>query len=537
MNGSSKTALALMIATALFAFAIVGQLAFKHRAEVRSGVLVNPKMAELKAQLNSDAEPKPIEPIRKLDQQMRQDYFRLHRQNKAAAYMLAAAAIAFVLSARWFFSQARQKPRKRVRLTEADEVSAKRKNSAAVATSALILLGCLAYFAFGRPSPWRQNWSNLRGAGNLGVAPAGQYPTEWSVASGSRIAWKTAIPAPGKSSPVVWGDRVFLTGGDRTVHHVMCFDRGDGSLLWDNAIAAQPGAAETSSDAGYAPSTAATDGKRVFAVFPDGTLVAYDFDGSQVWLNQLGIPENQYGFATSLIVHEGALIIQFDQGSTGKEQKSKLIGLDAATGKPRWSTPRDLPSSWATPALIKTAKRDELITCADPFVVAYDPKTGAELWRFKGLSGDIVPSPTFDGERVIVTVNRTFGIRPGGSGDVTASNMLWRNSDATADIASPATDGKRVYLVAGSGLADCIGCADGKLLWEQELNTPTTASPIVVGQNVYFFSHDGVTRIVKAGDRFEQVSQGEIGEPIFVTPAFADNQIYIRGEKNLICVK
>lgn len=566
MNGARKTALALMLAAALFAFAVVALLVFKHRAEVQSGVLVNPKMAELKAQLNSDSETKPIQPIRKLDQELRQDYFRARRRNEAAGYMVAAATIAFVLGARWFFNQARQTPRKRVRLTESDEISAKRKNSAAVAASVLILFGGLAYLAFGRSSPYRQNWPNLRGAGNLGIAPAGAYPTEWSTASGSRIAWKTAIPAAGKSSPVVWGDRVFLTGGDKSVHHVMCFDRGDGSMLWDNAIASQPGAAETSSDAGYAPSTGATDGKRFFAIFPDGTLVAYDFDGSQVWLNQLGIPDNQYGFATSLIVYEGTLIIQFDQGPTGKEKKSNLIGLDAATGKPRWSTPRDLPNSWSTPSLIKTAQREELITCADPFIVAYDPKTGAELWRFKGLSGDIVPSPAFDGERVIVTVNRTFAIRPGGSGDVTTSNTLWRNSDATADIASPATDGKRVYLVAGSGLITCVGAADGKLLWEQDLNTPTTASPIVAdvlepaaaltenqdasttsvttGQDsarlikaVFFLSEDGVTRILKIGDKYEQISQGEIGEPIHVTPAFADGQIYIRGEKNLFCVK
>lgn len=537
MNGPRKTALALMLATALFGFAVVGQLVYKHRAEVRSGVLDNPEMMKLKAQLASDAEPKPIEPIRALDQRLRQDYFRTRRQNEAAGYMIAAAVIAFVLSARWFYGQAPQTPRKRVRLTDADEISIKRKSSAGVALSAFVMLAGLAYIAYGSPSPYQQNWPNLRGEGNLGVAPAGAYPAEWSVASGSRIAWKSAIPADGKSSPVVWGDRVFLTGGDRAVHHVMCFDRADGSLLWDNKIAAQPGSPETSSDAGFAPSTPATDGKRVFAIFPDGALVAFDFDGSQVWISQLGIPENQYGFATSLIVHDGTLIVQLDQGTTGAENKSKLIGIDAASGKTRWSTPRDLPNSWATPALIKTAARAELITCADPFVISYDPKTGAELWRVKGLNGDIVPSPTFDGERVIVTVNRTFGIRPGGAGDVTKENLLWKNSDATADIASPATDGKRVYLVAGNGLVACVAGADGKLLWEQELNSPTTASPIVAGQNIYFFSNDGVARILKCGDKFEQVAKGEIGEAIHVTPAFADGQIYIRGEKNLFCVK
>lgn len=535
--GTRKTALALMLASALFALAVVGHLALMHRAEVRAPVRDNPELTKLKAALAADAAPKPIEQIRALDQRLRQDYFAARRRNRAAAYALAAAAIAFVLSARRFFGQARRQPFKRLRPTAADEAAAQWKDAAAVAAAALILLGGLAYFAFGRPSPWRQNWPNLRGAGNLGVAPAGQYPTAWSVASGAHIAWSAAVPAPGKSSPVVWGDRVFLTGGDKAVHHVMCFDRADGSLLWDDKIAAPAGAVETSADCGYAPSTAATDGRLVFAIFTDGTLAAYDFDGARAWLNPLGIPDNQYGFATSLLVHEGTLIVQFDQGSTGLEKKSRLLGLDAVTGKPRWSTPRDLPSSWATPALIRTARRTELITCADPFVVAYDPGTGAELWRFKGLGGDIVPSPAFDGERVIVTVNRTFAIRPGGAGDVTKTNMLWRNTDATADIASPVSDGKRVWLAAGSGLAACLGAADGKLLWEQELGTPTTASPIVAGPNVYFCGQDGVTRVLKAGDTYEPASQGEIGEPIFVTPAFADGRIYIRGENHLVCVK
>ncbi|MCE5229607.1 PQQ-binding-like beta-propeller repeat protein [bacterium] len=539
MNGTRRTALALMIVTALFSIAVVAQLVFAHHRELKTGVLVNAEIAKLKAQLATQTDPSLITSIRGLDQQLRNQYFAARRQNEIAGFMLAAAIVGFVLSARWFFDQAPRTPKRNARLTEADQNAAARRAAVGVALSAIMLFGGLGYLGIGKLSPFKQNWPNLRGPGNLGVAPAGQWPTAWNAASNSHIAWKTAIPSPGKSSPVVWGDRIFLTGGDKAVHRVMCFDRADGALLWDKSIDAQPGAAgmTVAEEAGYAPSTGATDGRNFFAIFADGTVAAFDFDGNQSWLKPLGIPDNQYGHAASLICYEGTLIIQLDQGSSPDEKKSRLIGLDCATGNERWSTPRDLPASWSSPSIIKTKTRAELITCAMPYVVSYDPATGKELWRAKGLSGDIVPSPAFDGERVIVTVNRTFGIRPGGSGDVTKSNIAWRNSIAVTDISSPAASANRTVIAQTGGTVMLLNSADGKQIWENTYDCQITASPIIAGQNIYIFGQDGITRVIRLADTFEQLSQGNVGEPILITPAFADNQIYIRGDKTLFCIK
>ncbi|MEN6626276.1 MAG: PQQ-binding-like beta-propeller repeat protein [Candidatus Sumerlaeia bacterium] len=534
MSPTRKTALLMMIVAAAFALAVAGRLVVMHRHEVQSGVLVNKEIKKQKEQLAAKPDPKTVESIRQLDRKLRQDYFRARRQDAVGGYMIAAAVIAFVLSGRWFVRLNTQ-PRRRARLTDAQFAARERNEALAVAGAALILFAGLAVIGKGKPSPYKQNWPNFRGPSNLGIAAAADYPTTWSLASNLNIGWKSPIPAPGKSSPVVWGDRVFLTGGDKAAHHVMCFDRADGRLLWDKSIS-PPAEIAPSEDAGFAASTGATDGKRFYALFPTGILAAFDFEGNQAWTKQFGIPDNQYGHASSLILHEGTLIVQLDQGSA-RDKKSRLIGIDAATGNERWSTARDVGSSWATPALIKTPARSELVTCADPWVISYDPAGGKELWRVKALGGDVVPSPGFDGERIFVTTDRTLAIRPGGSGNVTRSNVLWKSNDAVGDIASPVGDGRRVLLVFSAGNLYCINAADGKPAWEKSLECGVTASPVLVGGRVYLCGQDGVTRIFGLGGEYKIEGQGEIGEPIHVTPAFADGEIYIRGAKDLVCVR
>ena len=351
------------------------------------------------------------------------------------------------------------------------------------------------------------------------------------------------MPITGKSSPIVWADRIFLSGGDEKERRVLCLDRETGKILWNTPVAAPPQTDASKinvfQDTGFAAPSPVTDGLRVYAMFATGTLAAFDFEGKQIWIKHLGIPESTYGFAASLMLHEKILILQFDQGSEAAAKKSKLLGFDPATGNILYTIPRDVPNSWASPSIIKHNNRLELITLAAPWIIAYDPAKGIELWRIKGLDGDVAPSPTFGGGLIVVANDRAqaLAIRPGGSGDVTATHIAWKAEGGLPDIVSPVTDGKFALLVTSGGQLTCHDLPTGNKLWEEYLEGSFSSSPILAGKYVYLAGEDGVTRIIElAGDKYQLKAHGEVGEPVHATPAFADAKIYIRGTKNMFCI-
>ncbi len=250
---------------------------------------------------------------------------------------------------------------------------------------------------------------------------AGAWPAHWDGAKGDNILWKTAVPLPGQNSPVVWGDRVFLSGADEHQREIYCFDANAGKLLWRQPVNDLSCADQTplnvTDDTGYAAPTMACDGTRVFAMFANGDLACYDFSGKRLWAQNMGRPENTYGHATSLLSYRNMLLLQFDQGD-GAGGKSAVFALDVATGATVWKAKRNLPNSWSTPIVITTGGHDELITCANPLVLAYDPATGTELWSASCLGGDVAPSPVCAGGMLYVcnTGANLAAIRPDGPG-------------------------------------------------------------------------------------------------------------------------
>jgi outer membrane protein assembly factor BamB len=374
----------------------------------------------------------------------------------------------------------------------------------------------------------------------MGIVPAGEYPASWSAESGEGILWKTKVPLSGNSSPIVWGDRVFLTGATRRDRKLFCFDRRTGALLWE-CKARTPAVwgedAEVFEDTGLASPTPVTDGTRVYAFFGTAELVAADFSGRQVWARWFGQPESMYGLATSPLLHEGTLYLQLDQGGP-EEGKSILYALDPAKGENLWKVARSVPNSWSSPIIATTPDGAELITCADPWVISYEPAAGAELWRASVLSGDVAPVPVYaDGMVYTVTeYAKLAAIRTGGSDDVTKTNVAWTYDRDLPDVASPLADGRYVLMVNAAGTATCLKAKTGEVVWTREFEKGFWASPTLVGRTVYLFDKAGKGWTFELKDTCEPREAGPLGEPVVATPAFVDGRIYVRAKAHLFAV-
>jgi len=226
-----------------------------------------------------------------------------------------------------------------------------------------------------------------------------------------------------------------------------------------------------------------------------------------------------------------------DQGSPGKPD-SRLMALDLATGETVWETSRPVPASWATPILARTDAREEFIASAKPWVIAYNPADGKELWRAKVLDGDVAPSPIYHGGMVftVQSGSQLTALRTGGEGDISKTGVAWIGEDGLPDIVSPITDGKVVLLVTTDGLLTCYAVADGKMLWEQEMDATILSSPSLVGQTFYLMDEKGVMRLFTTEGGYKDAGKAELGEPASASPAFLDGRIYIRGKTNLYAI-
>jgi outer membrane protein assembly factor BamB len=382
------------------------------------------------------------------------------------------------------------------------------------------------------------NWPVFRGP--MPGTVAGTFPTRWNGNTGEGIAWKSKVLLPGWNSPVVWGDRVFLTGADEKNRAIYCFDASNGKMLWTKSVKPiSPGKLPDLSDfSGYAAPTTATDGKRVFAIFPNGDVFACTFDGKVLWARSLGMPESQYGYASSLTSFRSLLIIQFDQASAD-DGKSALVALQGATGKIVWRTKRPVGGSWASPIAVRSGDQGMVIANANPWAIAYDALSGKELWRANVIAGDVAPSPAFAGDTAYVCNLGAVlaAIRSDGSGDVTKSKVVWRASDGLPDTTSPAANGDFVFLASTDGTVTCYDAKTGKKLWEHAYAENTfKASPIIVGNLVYLLDTEGNMHVISAKPTFEETATSALGEKTSATPAFIGGRIYIRGENNLFCI-
>jgi len=381
-----------------------------------------------------------------------------------------------------------------------------------------------------------KNWPGFRGPYSAGVSAFTNVPASWDVKSGKGVLWKVKVPLPGMSSPVVWGNRVFLTGATEEKREVYCYDIATGTMLWKADVDAVPGntnrVPKVNKDTGFAAPTPVVDGVNIYAVFANGDIAAIDFCSRKLWTITLGVPDNKYGFSASPVLHKGRLIIQYDGGA-----KSELIAINAANGKKVWSVARPVTESWPTPIIAETGKGPQVVTVANEWIISYDPEAGRELWRVKCRGSEVAPTPVFSEGLVLasVTAHQIFAIRPDGLGDVTKTAMVWKSEDGVSDVPSPVSNGELVYFVNSVGTVTCMEVATGKIVWDKVLEGEFYASPGLAGDRLYLLARSGEVFILKAGRKYEEVAKLTLGEPTDCSPAFADGRIFMRGITTLFC--
>lgn len=379
--------------------------------------------------------------------------------------------------------------------------------------------------------PPNHAWPAFRGPYGNGVAGHAKAPLAWDGAKGENIAWKSAIPKGGTNSPIAWGDKVFIAGSDDQSRDVYAYEAKSGKLLWTGVTGLITGTLPKVMDGTtYVASTLATDGERVYAIFATSDVVAWNMDGTKAWGQNLGAFKNSYGHSSSLMLHGGKLLVQFDQEGAGQ-----LLVLDCKNGKVLAKVARETQqASWASPIVVNTGSKWEAILLAKPFASSHDPLTGKLLWKVECMDGEVAPSPAFAAGRVFVG---TQGMPLVAIQLAPEPKILWKYEDNLPDVSSPVATDKYVLMAASGGMVTCLDAATGKKVWEHEYeDAGFYASPILVGENAYLMDKRGVTFVLKLGGEFKQLAANPLGEKATCTPAIPEGRIYFRSEKNLYCV-
>jgi outer membrane protein assembly factor BamB len=376
------------------------------------------------------------------------------------------------------------------------------------------------------------NWPGFRGPGGIGVAGQEDIPTEWDGISGKNIRWKTGISLPGYNSPVIWKDKIFVTGATDSKREVYCLDLKTGKFLWTadaSRIQGTPSQVpKVNKETGFSAPTAATNGQQVFAIFANGDIIALSMDGKKIWEKNLGLPNNHYGYSSSLIIYKDKVIVQYDQSGN-----ASVMALSASTGDIAWKTSRNVKISWASPVLVNTGSRMELLLAADPFVISYNPDNGSELWKIESLSGEVGPSLGY-ANGIVFSVNeyaKLAAIKAGNTPEI-----LWEDNEYLSDVPSPVAIDNYLFLVTSYGVVVCYDAQKGTRYWTKEFGNTIYASPVYAEGRIYLMNSKGTLYIFKADKTFAMVGQPQIGEGSFCTPAFFEGGIVIRGDKNLYSI-
>jgi outer membrane protein assembly factor BamB len=391
------------------------------------------------------------------------------------------------------------------------------------------------------PAARAENWPGWRGPERSGVTTDTGVPTAWSPTE--RVLWKTPLPGTGLSNPIVWEDRVFLTaaeGREQGELHVFCFDRDSGRVRWHKRLWGTAPTVFYYPKSGLAGPTPITDGKHLWAFFGTGDLFCFDLDGGLLWQRALADEydpfENRFAATSSPLLFGDTVILQCDHYGA-----SYVLAIEGATGANRWKSDRpEAWLSWSSPQLVGAGDHTELLLSGSEKLDGYDPIDGRRLWTVRGLQRECVPTPVAGAGLVFVESGPNgdhLAVKPGGSGDVTDTHVVWRNDRGTSFVPSPIVVGPRYYLADDRGILSCLATTDGELLWRKRLTGKFTASPVAADGKLFFTNETGETFVVDAESaEYRELSRNELGEDVYASPAVSQGRMFVRTTKHLICL-
>ena len=371
----------------------------------------------------------------------------------------------------------------------------------------------------------------FRGNNSSATSSARGIATSWNLSGKKNILWQSSIPKHGYNSPVITGRNVFITGADAQARELYCYDVWTGELKWTvkaDGIAGSPNSMpKVNDDTGLAASTVATNGTEVCAIFATGDVICADMEGKRLWAKNIGLPDNHYGYASSLLMYGNTLIIQYQNNS-----KAQILALNSKNGNTVWSKSAKDKIAWSSPIIATLGGKSALVVMGNPAIAAYNPGNGNELWRVECMSGEVGSSPASAGGVVFGASEYAKCIAIDGA----TGETLWEASDYLPECSSLAATKDLVFCATSYGMVCAYDAKTGEVKKEHDLTTPFYSSPVVVDSKVYLFSNSGKVYIFSAST-FDLITSFETGEKTFATPAFTDGMMVVRTDKSLYCVK
>jgi outer membrane protein assembly factor BamB len=409
--------------------------------------------------------------------------------------------------------------------------------------------GTLAIVVLSASWSWAANWPQFRGPGGNGTASDRNLPVRWSATE--NVAWKTDLPGHGTSSPIVWEDKIFLTcysgygldesdPGDETrlVRHLVCLARDGGKILWTADVPAELPEQEYQGFQalhGFASSTPATDGQSVYTFFGKSGVMAFDFNGKELWKTDVGQKTHNWGSATSPVLFGDLVIVN------ASVESGDLVALNKANGGEVWRA-RGMRSAWNTPVLVDVAGKQELAISIKGAILGFDPATGKELWRSEGIDDYICPSVVAE-KGIVYAIggrkNMALAVRAGGRGDVTNSHLLW-TAQAGSNVSSPVVHQGHLYWVSDRGIAYCLNTKNGDIVYQERLSNPgrVYASVTVGDGKLYAVTRERGTFVLAAKPEFELLAENQLGDDSIFngSPSVSNGQLLLRSDRALYCI-
>jgi outer membrane protein assembly factor BamB len=420
------------------------------------------------------------------------------------------------------------------------------------------------------------NWPQFRGPHAVGRLESANPPTTWDVSGGENVRWRTTIPGLGHSSPVVWGDHIFVTTAvriegedvlkvglygdiapveDDPAHQykVLALDRSNGEILWERTAHEGVPRTKRHTKSTHANPTPATDGRHVVVFFGSEGLYCYDFDGELLWQKDFGVLESsffyfpgaQWGFASSPVIHDGRVIVQVDV-----LKDSFLASFDVATGEEVWRVPRDDVPTWSTPTVVEAGGRKQVVVNGLRQIGGYDFDTGERLWKLVG-GGDIpVPTPIAHDDSIFITnshgeVSPIYAVKVTAAGDITpprgetaSAGLNWMVGRDGAYMPTPIVVGDLLYVLRDNGVVGCYEVATGEEVFRTRLGgqTAVSASLVAAGERLYATTEDGEVVVFRAGPEFEVLARNDLGEVAMATPAVSGELLIFRTRSHVVAI-